>query len=219
VIRVDQIERFGRVLQEVGDRVGDRPEAAGRVVQDAGGHRIGPALQEGNQRVEVRPVDLAPKPAEARQEDQLKLRHHGAFDAEKEIVEAAVLEMVLDACAADPADPTVHDHELAMVDVPEPAQVPTGRAVVRQRSGGDARPRRAHDANLDPRGCEAVVERLRAPLRVGTLPVDDEPDGDALSDLPISASANRSPTRPGRKPNWLMCTEDEAAAMSASIRG
>ena len=34
-----------------------------------------------------------------------------------------------------------------------------------------------------------------------------------------SAAANWSPTTPGRKPNWLMWIEDEAAAMSSSIRG
>ena len=70
-----------------------------------------------------------------------------------------------------------------MIDVPEPAQVPLGRATAGQRPGGDARSRRAHDTNLDPRGCEAVVERLRAPFRVGALPVDDEPDGDVLRGL------------------------------------
>src|SRR4029079_8649996 len=34
-----------------------------------------------------------------------------------------------------------------------------------------------------------------------------------------SASANSSPTPPGRKPNWLMWTEEDAERMSASIGG
>ena len=98
-------------------------------------------------------------------------------------MEAAVLEMILDARSPDPADPTVDDHELAMVDVPEPSEVPLGRAAGRQRPGGDAKLGRAHHDHLDPRSGEAVVEGLRAPLGVGALPVDDEPDGDALRGL------------------------------------
>src|SRR5689334_16849805 len=35
----------------------------------------------------------------------------------------------------------------------------------------------------------------------------------------MSASANASPTMPGLKPNWLMCTEEVAAAISSSIGG
>ena len=182
-VRVDDVERFGRVVEDVRDRIGDRPVAAGSVVQDAGRHRLGPVLQGGKECVELSPVDLAAEPAKTRQEDELELRHHRAFDTDKDVVEAAVLEVVLDACAPDPADMTVHDHELAMVDVPEPAQVPVGLAAVRQQSGRHARLGRAHDADFDPRGREAVVERLRAPLRVGALPVDDEPDGNALRDL------------------------------------
>ncbi len=52
-----------------------------------------------------------------------------------------------------------------------------------ERSDGDAKLRCAHDANLDPRSSEAVVERLRFPLGVGALPVDHEPDGYALGGL------------------------------------
>ena len=37
--------------------------------------------------------------------------------------------------------------------------------------------------------------------------------------FPSSASAKRSPTAPGRKPNWTMCTDDVARPMSSSIRG
>jgi hypothetical protein len=105
------------------------------------------------------------------------------LDADEEVVEATVLKVVLDACAPDPADPAVHHDELAMVDVPEPAHVPPGRATPTQCSGGNAKPGRTHDANLDSRSREAIVEVLRAPLRVRPLPVHDEPDGDALSGL------------------------------------
>jgi hypothetical protein len=67
-----------------------------------------------------------------------------------------------------------------MVDVPEPAHVPPGRATVAQRSVGNAKPGRAYNANLDSCGRKAIVERLRAALGVGALPIHDEPNGDAL---------------------------------------
>src|SRR5436190_2129250 len=35
----------------------------------------------------------------------------------------------------------------------------------------------------------------------------------------VSVWANTSPTTPGLKPNWLMCTDEVAAAMSSSIGG
>src|SRR3954447_23250139 len=37
--------------------------------------------------------------------------------------------------------------------------------------------------------------------------------------LSVRAWANTSPTTPGLKPNWLMCTDEEAEAMSSSIGG
>ena len=39
-------------------------------------------------------------------------------------MEAAVLEVVLDAGSADPADSAVDDHDLAVIDVAERGQVP-----------------------------------------------------------------------------------------------
>jgi hypothetical protein len=42
-------------------------------------------------------------------------------------VEAAVLEVILDACAADPANSAVENDDLAMIDVPELAEVPLSR--------------------------------------------------------------------------------------------
>ena len=134
-------------------------------------------------------------------------------------MEAAVLEVILDPGAADPPDAAVDDHDLAVVDVPEPPEVPARFPAAAERADGHPRAGGSHDADLDAGGREAVVELLRAPLGIGALPVDDEPDGNASFAFAISVSANTSPTMPGRKPNWLMCTEDEAAAMSASIGG
>ena len=72
----------------------------------------------------------AAEPAEAREEDELELRDDRPLDADEEVVEAAVLEMVLDPGAADPADPPVDDDDLAVVDVPE-RRGSSDRAIVR----------------------------------------------------------------------------------------
>jgi hypothetical protein len=72
-------------------------------VQHAGGHRIGALFQRGEQHIDLRPIDLAGEPAEACEENELELRYDETFDAEEEVVEAAVLKVVLDACAPRPS--------------------------------------------------------------------------------------------------------------------
>ena len=98
-------------------------------------------------------------------------------------MEAAVLEVVLDAGSADPADSTVDDHNLAVIDVAEPAQIPADCAVASERPERRTRLHRSDDADLDARLREPLVERTRAALRVGAPPVDDEPDRHALDRL------------------------------------
>lgn len=58
-----------------------------------------------------------------------------------------------------------------------------------------------------------------APLGIRALPVDDEPDRDALLRLAGEGVGEAVPTSPGRKPNWLMWIDDRADAMSSSIGG
>ena len=67
-------------------------------------------------------------------------------------MEAPVLEVILDAGAADPAGPAVHDHDLAMVDVAQTGQVPTGRTAASQRPERSTELRRPDDADLDTGG-------------------------------------------------------------------
>ena len=43
---------------------------------------------------------------------------------DEQVVKLAVLEMILDSRSSDPADATVDDHDLAMVDMPESTQIP-----------------------------------------------------------------------------------------------
>ena len=77
-----------------------------------------PRALEGN-----RPAE----PAKARDEDELELRDDRALESDEEIVEATVLEVILDAGPSDPADPPVDDHGLAVVDVSERDEVPAHR--------------------------------------------------------------------------------------------
>jgi hypothetical protein len=91
--------------------------------------------------------------------------------------------VVLDAGAADPTDPAVDDHDLAVIDVADPVEVPAERAAASERPEPSTELGRTHDADLDPRCRQPVVERFRAPFGIGAAAVDDEPDGDALGCL------------------------------------
>ena len=107
-----------------------------------------------------------------------------ALDAHEQVVERAVLEVILDPGAADPADPAVDDHDLAVVDVPEAAQVPAGRA--RRRSAALVAPAAGPHAPRTPESPPRVsllVELPRAALGVGSLPVDDHAHGHAVPRL------------------------------------
>jgi putative sterol carrier protein len=56
------------------------------------------------------------------------------------------------------------------------------------------------------------VNAMAAVLR-GALSVEGDPD------FAASTSAKASPTWPGRNPNWMMCTDVDARATSARMRG
>ena len=74
------------------------------------------------QGVEV--VDVPPEPEEARDEHELELAHDRPFEPHEQVVEPSVLEVVLDPRPADPAGAPVDDDDLAVVDVPDGAEVP-----------------------------------------------------------------------------------------------
>ena len=98
-------------------------------------------------------------------------------------MEAAVLEVVLDAGAADPADSAVDDHDLAVIDVAERGQVPAGRAFVSERPHRRTRLRRPDDADLDAGGGEPLEERSRILLGLRSLPVDHEANRNSFGRL------------------------------------
>jgi hypothetical protein len=106
-----------------------------------------------------------------------------------------------------------------MVDVPELVEVPPARVVRRDRLRRGPQLRCADDPHLDASGEEPPVERTARPVRVRALTVNHEPDHHTRSCLASRTSANRSPTAPGLKPNWLMWTDDLADSTSRSIGG
>ena len=120
-VRVDDIQRLGGGLEQARDRGGDRPEPTWGVVQDDRRNRVSALIQLREQGVDLSDANPAAEPAEAGQEDELELCDHRAGDTDEQVVEATVLEVVLDSGAADPTYAAVDDYELAMVDMPEAA--------------------------------------------------------------------------------------------------
>ena len=131
-VGVDHVQRAARTVQELGDRRRDRPVPARRVVQHAGGDPGG-VVVVGEEGVEMPARDLSAEPAERREEDELELGHDRSRHPEEQVVEAAVVEVILDPGAADPPDSPVDDEELAVVDVAERAEVPLLLAARRRR--------------------------------------------------------------------------------------
>ena len=152
-------------------------------MQDASGKRLRAAFERREEHREIGRRDLATEPADARDEHELELSDDRPGDAHEEIVEAAVLEVVLDPRSADPPDATVDDRDLAVVDVPEPRKVPGRRAAPAERPSGHTGLHRANHADLDARRSEPVVEGARAALGIRALLVDHEPDRDAVPSL------------------------------------
>ena len=178
-VRVDHVERVPGSVDELRDRGRDRPEPPRGVVEDDGGHRSGARVEGREQPGGAVHRNDATQPAEAGDEDELQLRDDRSLDADEQVVELAVLEVILDPGASDPADAAVDNHDLAVVDVPQAAEVPAGGATRVERAAGCARLDRARHAHLDPGLGEALVELSRASLGVGALPVDDYPHGHA----------------------------------------
>ena len=80
--------------------------------------------------------------AEARQERRLRLPDDVAGDAHHHVVEAAVLEVVLDPRAARPGDGAVDDVELAVVGAADLVLAPVELPVVRVQAVAVERERR-----------------------------------------------------------------------------
>ena len=169
-VRVDHVERLARAVpntRTIASVIGrKRPGALWRTRAGIGS---APASRGGKRSVERGGRQVAAEPAEARDEHELELSDDGAGHPQEEVVEAAVVEVVLDPGAADPARLPVHDEELAVVDVAERLHVPVRRAAAAELPGGRAGLRGAHDADVDAPAIEPVVVRLQRPARDPSL--------------------------------------------------
>ena len=90
------------------------------------------------------------------------------------------MEVILDSRAADPADATVDDDELAMVDVPESVEVPPSGAAC--HDGPDRSPQldSPDDPDVDTRCKKPLVERAAASVGIRPLAIDDDSDRNAV---------------------------------------
>jgi hypothetical protein len=103
----------------------------------------------------------AAEESKTRGEYETELSDHRALDADEQVVEPPVLEVILDACPSDPSDPTVDDNRLAVVDVAEGADVPAHRRRGTQRPCACPRLRGSCDDDLDPHRDERGVKVAR----------------------------------------------------------
>ena len=122
--------------------------------------------------------------AEARQKRRLRLSHDIAGDAHHHVVEAAVLEVILDARSARPGDRAVEDVQLPMVGATDFVLAPVETLVV----GEEAVPvEREHvvDDDLRSRRREAGEHLARLLVGPGAEPVDDHAHLDTVRELPL----------------------------------
>ena len=155
---------------------------------------------------------------EARQERRLRLPDDIAGDPHHHVMEAAVLEVVLDPGAARPRHRAVDHVELAVVGPADLVLAPVDPLAV----GVEAVPVGREDVvddDLGAGGGEAGEHLPRLLVRPGAEPVHDHPDLDALRQLPLQQRRHLIPISPSRQPNIRMCTVDRAASTSAKIFG
>ncbi len=130
--------------------------------------------------------------AEAREEGGLCLPDDVARDANHHVVEAAVLEVVLDACAAGPRDLAVDHVELPVVGTADLVLAPVEMAMVRVEAVAVER-QHVVDDDLRTRVGEPGEHLLRSAVRPGAEGVDDHPHLDTLRELPLEQVGHLRP--------------------------
>ena len=100
------------------------------------------------------------EPAKAGEEHELELVDDGPRDAQEQIVEATVLEVILDARPADPTDAAIDDQQLAVIEVSERVQGPAHRLPCVDRARLRAQLGGPHDAHCDASGRQLLIHPL-----------------------------------------------------------
>jgi hypothetical protein len=129
---------------------------------------------------------------EARQERRLRLSDDIARDPHHHVVEAAVLEVILDARATRPRNRAVDHVELAVIGPPELVLPSTDPLAVRVQAV-PARWEDIVDDDLRPGGGEACKHLPRLLVRPGTETVDNYPNLNALLQLPLQQCCHLHP--------------------------
>ena len=152
-VGVHHVEALARAVDLLADRLRGRDVAAGDHLRerDRRRARVGRLREERRQVGRQRPA----VPAEARQERRLRLPDDVAGDAHHHVVEAAVLEVVLDAGAARPRDRAVDHVELAMVGAADLVLAPVDALAVGEEAVAVER-EDVVDDDLRARGGEAA---------------------------------------------------------------
>ena len=119
---------------------------------------------------------------EARQERRLRLSHDVSGDSHHHVVEAAVVEVVLDARAAGPCDRPVDDVELSMVGAAHLVPAPVELLVVREEAIPVGR-EHVVDDDLRSRRGEAREHLARLSVGPRAESVDDHPHLDTVRQL------------------------------------
>ncbi len=129
---------------------------------------------------------------EAREKGGLRLPDDVAGHPHHDVVEAAVLEVVLDAGAAGPGDLSVDHVQLAVVGPADLVLAPVEAAVVRVEAVPVERDGVVHD---DLRSCvgEACEHLAGCAVRPGAEGIDDYPDLDPSRELPLEELGHLRP--------------------------
>ena len=130
--------------------------------------------------------------AEARQERCLGLAHDVAGDPHHHVVEAAVLEVVLDAGSPGPRGRPVDDVELAVVGPPHLVLAPVDALPVREEAVPVGR-EEVVDDDLRPGAGEAREHLARLLVGLGAERVHDRPHLDAVGELAFEQGGHLLP--------------------------
>ena len=177
-------------------------ERSRRVVEDHRGDRVGTAVELRDSASSTLACDT-PRPSQpyVAEEEEVELRDDLALDVNEQAAEAAVPEVVLDLRAADPADPAVDDHDLAVVDELE-AALRSSDSSPPAPSGPFGERELGSRTMKTPRRPSRAARRGRVSRRSGSDLADRRRPCTATPARALStrASANASPTarrRPG----------------------
>ncbi len=185
-VRVHHVEATARAVDLLADRLRRRDEAAGDHLSDGDRRLAGVRRLREVPRQVVR--QRAAVAAEAGQERRLRLPYDVAGDPDHHVVEAAVLEVVLDARTSRPGDRPVDDVQLPVVGATDLVLSPVEVPVVREEPVPVDR-EHVVDDDLRPGIGEAREHLPRLLVGPGAEPVDDHPHLDAL----VRASSRAAP--------------------------